>query len=229
MSNLTANTLFSGVQNTVNPSPLVASTAQISANQIDVLNLSVLNNTTIGTTVIGKPAASVFKSPLPAAGIGSVAFFNLVDSNSNYIQLPLTSNTFFCGLMCYYNLFGPGAGGNWISNPGFFIGTQALGGSTMSPTINNNNNAFYPFIFPQNSSNVQVGQYYPYTGTFAGGSFVANTALFANTNQLYQVCSATSNTTNYLTAAVTDVLSWNSGTNLPVGDFSIYLSYITLY
>lgn len=228
MAQLFANQNYGGIQSEVINIQSISAT-QANLDYLNVSNLNVVNSPSIGSTIIASPPAYIYNSPVPSININSWIFL-LVDSNENNIQLPITSNTFFTGITIYYNLFGPGTGGSWITNPGMFIGTSPINATGLSNTICSGNitgtPTFYPMTFPQNGQVVQVGQFLTGIASTSGG-----TAGNTNTNKSYftqQLCNATS-TTNYLSAGFGAVVSWNVGTGNCKGKFTVYLTYMSLF
>lgn len=232
------NNNFTGIQSAVSsrPSNIVANSVVSVLGNFD--NLNATNTPIVGTTIKAYPPAYIFNSPLPNIAIGQPLFcFNAVDLNGNLIQLPLDTNKFFTGCVGYWNLFGPGAGGSWITNPGFLIGTSTTNPTTMNHSINYLQNGaiydgqIYPLMFGPITGLPQISPYYPCMNVVTGGTFVAHEPLYPTFNNLIgQFCGGVTDTTNYLTIGFTQFvgINWTPGTNPPVGSFIIYLTYMTM-
>lgn len=226
---LIANQAVATVQNAVTGQPVILQSQTLTSTTTAFNNLSVQNTPLIGTTLVGYPNPTFFQSVFPPTLTTFIIL--LVDKNNNYIQLPITTNTFFTGASLYWNKFGPGTGGAFTFIAPLF-GTGTL--PNTSPLLHNYINGadsvmYHNFIVPV-STNPQVIEYYPTSSCVTGAAFVPQATLTPGQNFVKQLCIAPDTTLNYLKIGFSGISSsWTPGTGLPVGTFAFYITYMTLY
>lgn len=225
----TSNSGFNGTQTALKSQAQNVVGQNISSITGAAISLSSRNSPLIGTTLRGKPPASIFQSKFPTVGgTGVDAFFNLVDDAGNLVHLPLNSNIFFTGMTFYYNLFGPGTGGAWVQPPVFLVGTGTQNPTAVNQTINGGDANL--IVTLANGTTVQTLQYIPASNAAFGNAFPAFKSAIPIMNFLKKLTSATSALNNYLSIKIPGAsTSVTPGTGNAIGDFTVYLNYISLF